>query len=467
MNPEVLANLSDNDLLALQSGDLSGVSDEGLAALSRQGVSIDFNFNQMVSNIPSDAAALAGDYASIVTNPVETATGMYKLISGLVQKATPGVQPNEAIVDAVGQALKKDYGSWEAVKRKIQNEPVHALNDVAGILTLGGAALSKAPYIGKAATTVNAAGKAVDPLNMVINAAKIPIKGLTPKGTPEAMMRSVVKSSFPRKNLAQNINTMLDEGIMPTTKGLTKLEDASSAISDKVADLIKKATDNGGVIEFKEVFKSLKELRDDLRGISSIGAAADFKKLKSVSNAIGSNLTRLRKAGKHSKYSVAELHELKRRLHKAASHDVKQNVVDPAVNRARKTMGRDAAGQVEKHVPAVKDLNARWGRLIELEEPLAKAARRIEGRDNIGLALPVNTGVGAMIGESIGFPKLVPAVTAAFTAGNSPKLKAARAIWLRKLHNQTLPQLGLDNSTTAALFRQGLLGSNAIGDLDQ
>ena len=58
------------------------------------------------ANFPKSAMQFGADLVSPVTEPVETAKGLMNLGLGIIQKAIPGEQPNEATADAVGAVFR-------------------------------------------------------------------------------------------------------------------------------------------------------------------------------------------------------------------------------------------------------------------------------------------------------------------------------------------------------------------------
>lgn len=122
---------------------------------------------QMVSNLPGSAAQFAQDVATPFMEPVQTAKAVGNLILGTFQKAIPGEQASEATADAVGRFFLDRYGSWEAVKKTMAEDPVGFTADLATILSGGGAAAARAPgVVGQTARAAQYAGTALDPLAM-------------------------------------------------------------------------------------------------------------------------------------------------------------------------------------------------------------------------------------------------------------------------------------------------------------
>lgn len=103
-----------------------------------------------LKNFGPSLGQLAKDTVRPILEPVETAKSIGNLALGLYQKITPGVQPNEAMVDAVGDYFKNRYFTVDGFKQAVAEDPAGVLADVSTVLTGGGSALAKAPgMVGK------------------------------------------------------------------------------------------------------------------------------------------------------------------------------------------------------------------------------------------------------------------------------------------------------------------------------
>lgn len=158
---------------------------------------------QAVQNFPGSAVQLGKGLYEAVTSPVKTAGAMLDITAGGVTQALPAPVRNflakiennpEAVDRAVNAAQQfggvyaQRYGSGEAVKRTIAQDPVGAMADFSTLLT-GGAGLVRggaaatakvAPGIatkaGEAANVMSRAARATNPVNILTKPA-----GLIPK----------------------------------------------------------------------------------------------------------------------------------------------------------------------------------------------------------------------------------------------------------------------------------------------
>jgi hypothetical protein len=131
------------------------------------------------SNLWKSGKGVAGDLASVVTSPWETAKNLGKLTAGTVQLAIPGEQGYEAYPKAVAEQYKERYGGLDNITDTLYNDPLGALSDV-GTLVGGGAGLlratattagvvNKVAKSGRVASAVERATKAADTATRVAN----------------------------------------------------------------------------------------------------------------------------------------------------------------------------------------------------------------------------------------------------------------------------------------------------------
>lgn len=139
------------------------------------------------SNIGPSAKRFAGDIAGAVTDPIGTvgnvlglAAGAAEKVPGMAMRAITGSQdelPHEHFADAMGQFFANRYGSIDALKSTLANDPVGVASDLASVLTGGELAAARVPGLAKAASVAGSVGRAVDPINAAVKAV-----GATGKG---------------------------------------------------------------------------------------------------------------------------------------------------------------------------------------------------------------------------------------------------------------------------------------------
>ncbi len=209
----------------------------------------------------------------------------------------------------------------------------------------------------------------------------------------------------------QLINTGLRERIPVTEGGLVKLQGVREAIGNRSGALISgKSGQPGTEIDPQEVTRPLINLRQqfsnqvnphaDLAAIDNAkrefldkhSTFAPFTRLQPNPYAnpggpgqlmpAGSGLTRIGQP-----LSLAEAQAEKQGTYRVLAK--KYGELGSADTEAQKGLARGLRAAIEKRVPEVGPLNAREGRLIELEGPLSRSLNREGNRQLIGLRLPL------------------------------------------------------------------------------
>ena len=123
--------------------------------------------------IPKSVANLASGAVHAVAHPIETAGALQNLAGGLWSKAQGAVgveqDPNEkrkseAVVDALVDKYKTDYGTVAGFKHKLETDPASVLMDASTLAGGAGAGL-KVAGLTDAAETAAKVGSLVDPIS--------------------------------------------------------------------------------------------------------------------------------------------------------------------------------------------------------------------------------------------------------------------------------------------------------------
>ena len=135
---------------------------------------------EAVSNLPSSAGRFYGSVVEAVTSPVETAKSLAQLGLGAMRRANPLLarasdalykpefaSQSDAAFKAATDMYAERYGSWEAAKRTIAEDPVGFLADVSTIFG-GGAAAARGAGMTRTARVLQGAETATNPLTPVI-----------------------------------------------------------------------------------------------------------------------------------------------------------------------------------------------------------------------------------------------------------------------------------------------------------
>ena len=248
---------------------------------------------------------------------------------------------------------------------------------------------------------------------------------LIPKALPESMMETAVKirPSVPQNQRASMIRTALDEGIMPTTKGLETISAKLTNLDRGLNKIIDDATEKGMLISKKALFSELRQLRKDLGGVN-LRANKNLAQIDKVAKAFDQSLKRVNKP----RLTPREVQDLKRSAYRQLRFDVSQQSASFASTEAEKGIIRGAKKSLEKISPGVKKLNLREGRLIELGEELERAVGRLDNRNFISLDTAAKVAAGAATGSPIG------TVAGMSAAGlGAPRVKARAALILENI----------------------------------
>ena len=168
---------------------------------------------QAIENFSGSAKQFGRDIAQVVTNPKETAIGLWKLGSGAIQLLTPDEQPNEKVAIAVGQFFSDRYGSIDKAMKTLATDPVGMLGDLSMVITGGAGAVKGITTAGsmanKAAALTGRAGSSIDPINASLKAASLPLKaassiGKTVIGSATGVSRVPLEAAFAAGRNAEN-----------------------------------------------------------------------------------------------------------------------------------------------------------------------------------------------------------------------------------------------------------------------
>lgn len=440
---------------------------------------VDFSLAEMLSNVPGSAYQYGSDMIQGLgmLSPVSPSEGlrvppalpaMQSLASGFAQKAVgddavyanpQNVQMAEAVQGFYGDR----YGSMDALKKTAMQDPVGMLADVSGIATLGSGAVAGLPgKMGKVGKIAQKASTALDPANMAMGAAKQAIRPMGTRAPSTSLMERAVKipPSVDEAKRASMIRTMLDEQIMPTPKGLDKVDDILGREGRIVDDLVSEATESGQRIPVNDLL-DVNELRVMKNSPSNFTAPKDLEIMdKMVADYI-------RHFDDLSDMSPRQVQDFKRGLYENINFDRKRGKGSRIGEETMAEIARNAKEALEPISPQIRKSNQRMGKLLELREKLPQASNRIGNRDIIGMGTAIPIMSGAALGDNVG------AVMGAVAAtGMLPKNQARLALMAEKIRRagvgkklQGLPLEDLYTGTgKGVLSRQALAN---LGRLDQ
>lgn len=121
---------------------------------------------ETMGNIPESASRYFGGLAEAVMNPIDTAKTIGQLGAGALslglgddfQQRLGISDESEQLATKVGELMVERYGSLDAAKETVKNDPVGVLGDLSTVLGVGGLGIAKTA--GMASKTARAAGEA-------------------------------------------------------------------------------------------------------------------------------------------------------------------------------------------------------------------------------------------------------------------------------------------------------------------
>lgn len=426
------------------------IADKEQALLPPEPVSaepVDFDLGTMVSNIPESGGQVAEDLYNVVRHPIDTATGIYNVVKGTMNKFTPDVQPSEKYADAVVDFAKERYGDMDKFKQTLMQDPVGVLGDFAGVLSLGSMAV---PKYGSSIAKV--AG-AIDPLNLAVSGGSKLISNLPKvKNIPSDLYKSSAKfgKKFDSDVVAE---TALREKIMPTNVGIEKADSLIRGLNEEIDMLIDSSVESGQRIPRKALYKHLKSARMKIGGVK-LDAQDDLKKLNKIVSKFEEHMKA--KGASGEQLTAREVQEFKKGIYDTIKWKEGQNTGSKAKNITRKAIAKGAKEELEKIFPQIKGINIRQGELLELMDAIDAPATRIENRDLIGIGVPAKVIAGASVGDAVGgFLGFLQGIS------DSPTLKSKMALKFREIQD-----MSITDARKRVLTLEAIKGSGGYGQED-
>lgn len=440
-------------IAADKAGDANGAAILAKEIANMQSSSqFQFSGKELAKNIIPSVVKEGKNLIAAITEPIQTVKGLGNLALGALEKAIPETQKEEVYFDRFKDYYKQKYGSQEQLLQTLQNDPAEVLSDASMFVTggaTGAAKLAKVSQIGaKAAPAlerVAKVGTAIDPLNLGINTATYGASKVIPKTVAPMMYESAAKWStkLGPEERAAITETALKNQIPLDYSGLGKVQSKLGELGDKMDNLIANATDQNIKIPATKVLESLKDVKKTSGGFK-IEAAQDIKEINNIEKQFKTYL----KQNKITSVTPQQLQEFKADAYKRIDYGRSPEKPSIAKEQAYKAMAESARTSLEGFMPELRDINAQYGALKELQPNLQKAVGRIENRDLMGLGATAKTGAGGALGG-------IPGALVGFSQSllDSPKIKGRTALELYKKQNQGLGMF-LDNSARNALARQ-------------
>ena len=385
-----------------------------------------------IKNVPNSALNQAKNITEMVLHPVRTAKSIKDVVSGVLAKGfMPGEQESEKYADALGEAIKNEYGSLEKLQEKVETDPVGFGMDFASLISgaggvtklagktveLAGAAQAGAKIVQTGESILQKA-KLVDP-TIVITKPAAKLAGIVTNQLPERVYSGAAKLSnvTPEENIAL-VREALKREIMPTVSGRKKL---SGQIADKGAEIEKVLqTKPGAKIDVDKVLDSVEYAKDSFKNLpeSDVPLRKIDKVIDKFKNKHGGTIT------------ASEAQAIKRQIYKIYDNYYTDNIVKNAGAAANKSIAHGLMTELNNLFPDLKKLNADDATMIQLNKSLQEPASRLNKRAMRVLGLTEVAG-GAAGYYILGF---APALAIGFGTRilSNPKVQAKLSIALYK-----------------------------------
>lgn len=260
------------------------IEGRGAVATPKAAPSGGSSWMDLPGNIIPSAVNVAKDIGSAIAHPIETVKNAGKIVLGGAAKFVPGEQGYEKNFDAVTEFFVDRYGSLDAAKKTLVEDPVGAALDIATLFTGGGAAASKLGMItkssklAKAGEVASMVGNAVDPLKQAGNlaGAGLDAAGLKPglfnKGANQEIIDLAKKegiyddmpvSALSKSTVVQGVEGLEARAGFWGSKIVDKYNKSNENIQ-KMADTVLSEIENKKTIDRMDLGNTVKKSFDDM-----------------------------------------------------------------------------------------------------------------------------------------------------------------------------------------------------------
>lgn len=381
---------------------------------------VDFDTLTMLGNVPSSAVNYGKNIASAVMNPDDTVKAMGALVADLVQSVynydKGEDEPLVGTAKAVNEWGVNRYGSTDAFKQTLMDDPVGVMADMAAIVSP--ASMAGVPGASKVVNALEPAGLAARGLSKAVS-----------KGT-KAAYSSAAKfqkgQHYTPERRGRWVDTALDSGVSPSFAGAERLQKIIDKYNAKVGEMISSAGDKK--IPTERLMKHLGDVRRerDKFGMGSTEA------VKYIDDAIDDLRRQIADKGKQY-MSPKEVQEFKIKTYKDINFDARHSTGTPIKEEVYKAVARAAKDELEAVAPGIKAANQKLGDLYDLQPRLTQAANRVEDLNLVSIDTPTKGGLGYMIGDVMGAPGAGLAAGTLASVLGRPKIKSRLAIGAHKL----------------------------------
>jgi hypothetical protein len=203
--------------------------------------------------------------------------------------------------------------------------------------------------------------------------------------TAKSLMQSALKPTLKQLRTGEAdraIQTLLDEGISPTSKGVNQLKAKIWNINDEVANRISNST---ATIDKQNVLNTLTDVRSNFA--NQVSPTSDLNAIQGVADDFSNHPGLL-----GGSFPVQTAQQLKQGTYKVLKG--KYGEAGSAATEAQKGLARGLKDEISKAVPEVAGLNAKESELINALSVAERRALMDANKNTMGLAVLASNPVG-------------------------------------------------------------------------
>lgn len=347
--------------------------------------------------IPTSQEESAGFVQDMLSHPDEllgAGGAAKKLIRGYGNQVQGNFQDYKGDLRGIASDVNAhQIGPGEALKRmglSVAEQSIKDLPVFGQSLWNYGSDIQQKNYKGAAGSalgiTAQAAGpKAIESLPAKSMLSRMLLMGKTPEAAYESALKpSTTLGQTQRTQLAQ---TGLQEGIPVSQNGLSKLGDLIDKVNADIANKIQ-SNPNAPINKFK-VASRLSQTAD--RFSNQVSPSADLNSISEVGNDFLDTAP--------DPLTASQAQAMKQGTYRALGDKAYGELKGASVE-AQKSLARGLKDEIAEQFPELKQLNARDGRLLDLQDSLERAVNRIGNHQLMGIGTPIAAGAVKAISGS-------------------------------------------------------------------
>jgi hypothetical protein len=331
-------------------------------------------------------------------NPVTAVKGIAQTVSHPVEAYQADKAARDKLVDLTRQSLENASKETDPLKKAnhYANAFTYALQS--DLPLIGPALQAPAEKIeqGHIAAGLGQASGFAAPEAISGLASNVKIPGTT--GIAERMYQSALKpppGTYSTAEVGQMVKTGLSQGIPVSAAGVEKIGDLVQDLNQQIQGKINAGAASGATVNKFSVASRLGNTAQ--RFATQVNPEADLSAIGTSGNEFIRN--------QPTQIPVDTAQALKSGTYQQLGSKA-YGEIGSATREAQKALARGLKEELQKQFPEIQNLNAQEGKLINLDEALQRAVRRIDNHDIISLGSTVATGAGAAIGGAGGAASL-------------------------------------------------------------